>query len=91
MLELTGLENSRLYAAAAHVSEELSARLAGSTVFPPSPAPVFRVNNKLRYRVIAKTTDTKPVRDAVSAVLRGFMSQRIYNGIGISAVFNPFE
>ncbi|MBE6937373.1 MAG: primosomal protein N' [Ruminococcaceae bacterium] len=91
VLELTGLENSRLYAAAAHVSEELSARLAGSTVFPPSPAPVFRVNNKLRYRVIAKTTDTKPVRDAVSAVLRGFMSQRIYNGIGISAVFNPFE
>lgn len=90
-LELTGTENSRLYAAACHVSDELSARLGDSTVFRPSPAPVFRVNNKLRYRVIAKTSDTKPVREAVSGILKSFLSQRTYNGIGISAVFNPFE
>ncbi|MBQ1222848.1 MAG: primosomal protein N' [Oscillospiraceae bacterium] len=91
VLELSGLENSRLYAAAVHVSEALSAALGDEAVFPPAPAPVFRVNNKLRYRIIAKTEDTKQVRERVSAVIKGFMSQRIYNGIGISAVFNPFE
>ena len=90
-MELSGLENSRLYAAAAHVSESLAAALGTEAVFPPAPAPVFRVNNKLRYRVIAKTQDTKQVRERVSAVIKNFMSQRIYNGIGISAVFNPFE
>ena len=91
VLELTGTENSRLYAAAVHVSEALACAIGADGVFPPAPAPVFRVNNKLRYRIIAKTEDTKTVRERVSAVIKGFMSQRIYNGIGISAVFNPFE
>ncbi|MBR4941159.1 MAG: primosomal protein N' [Clostridia bacterium] len=91
VVELSGADNSRLYAAAAHISEELAGLLGNDAVFPPAPAPIFKVNNKLRYRVIVKTEDTKPVRERVSSVIRGFMSKRIYNGIGISAVFNPFE
>ncbi len=91
VIELSGTDNTRLYAAAANVSQRLGAVLGEEAVFPPAPAPIFRVNNKLRYRIIAKTQDTKPVRDGVSAVIKEFMTQRIYNGMGISAVFNPFE
>ncbi|MDD6262804.1 MAG: primosomal protein N' [Clostridiales bacterium] len=91
IVELSGTDNARLYAAASHVSGELAAVLGEEQVFPPAPAPVFRINNKLRYRIAAKTSDVKDVREKVSAVIRRFMSSRIYNGLGISAVFNPFE
>ncbi|MBQ5973020.1 MAG: primosomal protein N' [Oscillospiraceae bacterium] len=91
VVELSGTDNTRLYTAAAHVCARLAEVVGPDNVFPPSPAPVFRLNNKLRYRVIAKTADTRAVRDGTAAVLRDFLSRRIYKGIGIAAAFDPFE
>ena len=91
-MTLSGAENSKVYAAASHIRDALaSAKSGGDEVFEPAPAPVFKVNNKLRYRVIMKTEDTKRLRNAVSLIVRRFMSDRRFAGVSLAAVFNPLE
>jgi primosomal protein N' (replication factor Y) len=91
-MELSGAENSKVYAAASHIRDNLAeAKRESDTVYDPAPDPVFKVNNKLRYRVIMKTEDTKPLRNAISLIIRRFMADKRFAGVSLSAVFNPLE
>jgi primosomal protein N' (replication factor Y) len=91
-LELSGTENNKVYAAAVHIKNELDAvKREQDWLYPPAPAPVFKVNNKLRYRVIMKTEDVKPLRDRVSRIIKRFMSDKRFAGVSVSAVFNPLD
>ena len=87
---LTGIENSRVLAAARLLRDALATLLrAEDVLYDPAPAPVFKLNNKYRYQVAVKTEESKRVRDMVAEVVRRFMADRRFAGVTISAEFNP--
>ncbi len=87
---LAGIENSRVFAAARILRESLLPLFTDTDIlYDPAPAPVFKLNNKYRYQLVVKTTETKQVRDAVAEVLRNFMTDRRMTGVTVSAEFNP--
>ena len=87
---LTGIENSRVMAAA-HLLHRMLAPYCAPTdvLYEPAAAPIFKQNNKYRYQVILKTTETKTLRASVAAVIKAFMADRKTAGITVTAEFNP--
>ena len=87
---LAGIENSRVFAAARILRESLLSLFTDTDIlYDPAPAPVFKLNNKYRYQLVVKTTETKQIRDAVAEVLRGFMTDRRMMGVSAAVEFNP--
>lgn len=87
---LTGIENSRVFSAARILKEMLTTVVQPTDVlYDPTPSPVFKLNNKYRYQIVAKTVETRKIREAAADVLRRFLSDRRFTGISAAAEFNP--
>lgn len=87
---LTGIENSRVFSAARILKEMLMTIVQPTDVlYDPTPSPVFKLNNKYRYQIVAKTVETRKIREAAADVLRRFLSDRRFTGISAAAEFNP--
>ena len=87
---LTGIENSRVMASARLLCEMLRPGLSPTdTLYDPAAAPIFKQNNKYRYQVVLKTTETKSLRDMVASAIKAFMADRRTTGITVTAEFNP--
>ena len=95
---VSGAEEGLVLRAAAGVRETLR-RLsalpeqAGNQpeVLGPAPAPVLRVNNRYRYRVLLVGRNDKTTRDQVSWLLKEFANDRANRGLNIFVDCNTLE
>lgn len=60
-------------------------------VLGPAPAPVVKLNNRYRYRVLLVGKNDKPTRELVSWVLKEFANNRENRGLHIFADCNGLE
>ena len=64
----------------------ISYRLLG-----PAPAPVAKVNNRYRYRLILSIENTKEVRTLIAHMLRMALSDKQNRGVSFFADFDPID
>ena len=60
-------------------------------VLGPAPAPVLKVNNRYRYRVLLVGKNDKVTRDQVSWLLKEFANDRAHRGLNIFVDCNTLE
>ena len=60
-------------------------------VLGPAPAPVLKVNNRYRYRVLLVGRNDKTTRDQVSWLLKEFANDRANRGLNIFVDCNTLE
>lgn len=58
-------------------------------ILGPSPASVFRVNNKFRYKIILKFRSSKRFRQMLSKIIVEFAKDRKYSDVTVFADVNP--
>ncbi len=58
-------------------------------ILGPSPASVYRVNNKYRYKIILKFRNSKRFRQMLSSVMVDFAKDRKFGDIAVYADINP--
>ena len=95
---VSGAEEGQVLRAAAGVRETLR-RLSAlpeqvcnqPEVLGPAPAPVLKVNNRYRYRVLLVGRNDKTTRDQVSWLLKEFANDRANRGLNIFVDCNMLE
>ena len=94
---ISGVEEGGVLRAAAVLRENLKAMGAAlpedsrPEVLGPAPAPVVKVNNRYRYRVLWVGKNDKPTRELVSWVLKEFANNRENRGLHIFVDCNGLE
>ena len=95
---VSGSEEGCVLRAAAALRERLrvlctAPKIAASQpeVLGPAPAPVVKLNNRYRYRVLLVGKNDKPTRELVSWVLKEFANNRENRGLHIFADCNGLE
>jgi len=63
----------------------------GITVMGPAPAPVTKVNNRYRYRLLVRCENTKRVRDTVAHTIREFARDRLGRGVTVFADADVYD
>ena len=58
-------------------------------ILGPSPASVYRVNNKYRYKIILKFRNSKRFRQMLSSVMIDFAKERKFSDTAVYADINP--
>ena len=59
--------------------------------FEEAPAPVLKVNNRYRYRVLLVGRNDRPTREAVSWLLKAFAGDRTHRGTNLFVDCNAWE
>ena len=95
---ISGTEEGTVLRAAAGVRETLRRICAlpeqtkhQAEVLGPAPAPVLKVNNRYRYRVLLVGKNDKATRDQVSWLLKEFANDRAHRGLNIFVDCNTLE
>ena len=88
---VSGTEEASVLRAAVGVREQLRQIFDQPEVLGPAPAPVLKVNNRFRYRILLVGKNDKPTRDAVSWVLKEFAGNREHRGLNIFVDCNTME
>ena len=60
-------------------------------VLGPAPAPVLKVNNRYRYRVLLVGKNDKATRDRISWLLKEFAKDRANRGLNLFVDCNTLE
>lgn len=89
-LTVSGMDEGAVLRTAASVRDELR-RLCGSPemcpgepeVLGPAPAPVVKVNNRFRYRVLLVGHNDRPTRERLAWLLKEFGSDRRNRGLNL--------
>ena len=58
-------------------------------ILGPSPASVYRVNNKFRYKIILKFRNSRRFRQMLSGVMTDFARERKFSDVTVFADINP--
>lgn len=58
-------------------------------ILGPSPASVFRVNNKFRFKIILKFRNSRRFRQMLASVLKEFGNDKKFNDVTVFADVNP--
>lgn len=90
-LTISGTEEGAVLRAAIGVRDELRRRFGDSAVLGPAPAPVLKVNNRYRYRVLLVGRNDKGTREAISGLLRAFAGNSANRGFNMFAECNAAE
>ena len=95
---VSGTEEGGVLRAAAALRERLRVLCAAPPVsvsqpevLGPAPAPVVKLNNRYRYRVLLVGRNDKPTRELVSWVLKEFANNRENRGLHIFADCNGLD
>ena len=95
---VSGTEEGAVMRAASGVRETLRRLSAlpdqqarNMEVLGPAPAPVLKVNNRYRYRVLLVGKNDKETRDRVSWLLKEFANDRAHRGLNIFVDCNTLE
>lgn len=94
-LTVSGGNEGAVLRAAAALRDELrgrTVRLTGEPeVLGPAPAPVLKVNNRFRYRVLLVGKNDKPTREMISLLLKEFPSRRENRGLNLFVDCNAMD
>lgn len=90
----SGIDEHLVMESCAKLRATLLSYLADETgvqVFRQTPAPIPKINNRFRYRVLLSGANTKRVRDTIAHSVRELMSDSKYRGVSVYADMNPYE
>jgi len=90
-LTVSGAEEGAVLRAALGVRDLLRRRFGDGEVLGPAPAPILKVNNRYRYRVLLMGKNDKETREAVGGLLRAFAGNSANRGFNIFAECNAAE
>lgn len=90
-ITVSGVEEGAVFRAALGVRDALRARFGDSEVLGPAPAPVLKVNNRYRYRVLLVDRNQKETREEIGGLLRTFAGSSANRGFNIFAECNAAE
>ena len=88
---VSGTEEGRVLRAAAGARERLRQVFPGEEVLGPAPAPVLKLNNRFRYRLLLVGKNDKATRDRISWLLKEFANDRANRGLNIFVDCNPMD
>ena len=63
----------------------------GAEVLGPAPAPILKVNNRYRYRVLVKCRNDKGIRSVLAQILRAAQQDRANKGLSIFIDVDPMD
>ena len=97
-ITISGPEESQVLRACAVVRRSLEPWIKprqhgpeGPEVLGPAPAPVLKVNNRYRYRVLVKCRNGKEIRALLAQVLRAAQQDKANRGLSILMDVNPMD
>ena len=90
-LTISGAEEGAVLRAAIGVRDVLRRRFGDGEVLGPAPAPVLKVNNRYRYRILLMGRNDKETRWEVGGLLRTFAGNSANRGLNIFAECNAAE
>ena len=73
------------------LSQRLRQVFPGEEVLGPAPAPVLKLNNRFRYRLLLVGKNDKATRDRISWLLKEFANDRANRGLNIFVDCNTME
>ncbi len=88
---VSGTEEGSVLRAAAGARERLRQVFPGEEVLGPAPAPVLKLNNRFRYRLLLMGKNDKATRDRISWLLKEFANDRANRGLNIFVDCNPMD
>ena len=98
MLSASGLEETAVLRACLRLRDGLSAAMrqgpyVGTSyrLLGPAPAPVAKVNDRYRYRMVLSTRNTKAMRRLVAHLLRQAQTDKQNRGVALFADSDPRE
>ena len=98
MLSASGLEETAVLRACLRLRDSFSAAMkresyAGVSyrLLGPAPAPVAKVNDRYRYRMVLNTRNTKVMRQLVAHLLRQAQADKQNRGVALFADSDPRE
>lgn len=90
-LTVSGAEEGAVLRAAMGVRDALRRRFGDREVLGPAPAPVLKVNNRYRYRLLLAGRNDKQTREAIARLLRSFAGNSANRGFNIFAECNAAD
>lgn len=90
-LTVSGAEERLVFQAAIGVRDILRQRFGSKEVLGPAPAPVLKVNNRYRYRVLLMGKNDRETREKISGLLKAFAGNSANRGFNIFAECNAAE
>ena len=88
---VSGTEEGSVLRAAAGARERLRQVFPGEEVLGPAPAPVLKLNNRFRYRLLLVGKNDKATRDRISWLLKEFANDRANRGLNIFVDCNTMD
>lgn len=89
-ITVSGPDEGAVLRAAAGVRDALRNRRCGE-VLGPAPAPVLKINNRYRYRILLVGRNDKHTREEIGRLLRAFSGDSANRGFNIFADCNAAE
>lgn len=96
MIHTSGLEETAVLRSSVHFRDALREAMQQEAyknytyrLLGPAPAPVAKVNNRYRYRLVLHIENTKEIRQLVSHLLRKAVSDRQNKNVSFFADFDP--
>ena len=90
-ITVSGVEEGAVFRAAIGVRDRLRRRFGDGNVLGPAPAPVLKVNNRYRYRVLLVDKNNKDTREEIGGLLRAFAGNGANRGFNIFAECNAAD
>ena len=98
MLSASGLEETAVLQALVRLREALGSALRQAPynkiqcrLLGPAPAPVAKLNDRYRFRLVLSTQNTRMVRQLMAHLLRQAQADRKNRGVALSADLNPLD
>ena len=88
MLTVTGIDETAVQHACIKIRGALDCYFRGISsikLLGPAPAPVTKVNNRYRYRLLVSCENTKQIRDTISHTIREFSRDKQSRGVSVFA------
>ena len=90
-LTVSGTEEGAVFRAAIGIRDALRRRFGDGEVLGPAPAPVLKVNNRYRYRILLVGKNNKETREEIGGLLRAFAGNGANRGFNLFAECNAAE
>lgn len=97
-ITISGLEETQVLRACTLVRRSLEPWVKprqhgpdGPEILGPAPAPVLKVNNRYRYRILLKCRNEKEIRAILAQILRSAQEDRANRGLSILMDVNPMD
>ena len=88
---VSGADEGSVLRSSAGFRERLRQVFSEEEVLGPAPAPVLKLNNRFRYRLLLVGKNDKSTRDRISWLLKEFANDRANRGSNIFVDCNPMD